>query len=219
VPCLDAKKYVQDLAAHISEPRLPTLLRQFLYHQLHDDDNPIVPLRQCPKIEGKISLHHCAAATFFAPSDLSGIGGMRREHIRANPKWRGEEPRRDCVFINTDARRPGMRGMDVARVLHFLSFTHNDKTYPCAVVHLFATVDDEPDSETGMWVVEPLFNDQGEPFTAVFHLGCIIRAALLIGQCGEDFVPNDIVFHQSLDHFKTFYVNKFADHHVFEIAF
>ena len=144
---------------------------------------------------------------------------MRREHIRASPKWRGEEPRHDCVFINRDATMPGMQGMDVARVLHFLSFRHNDKTYPCAVVHWFATVDIEPDEETGMWVVEPLFNDQGQAFIGVIHLDCIIRAALLIGQYGEDVMPNDLEFHQSLEYFSTFYVNKFADHHAFESAF
>jgi hypothetical protein len=179
----------------------------------------MVPLSQCPKIESKISLHYSATATFFAPSDLSGIGGMRREHIRANPRWRGEEPRNDCVFINADPAKPGMRGMDVARVLNFLSFTHKEKTYPCALVHWFATMDDEPDEETGLWIVEPLFNDQGDRFIAVIHLDCIIRAAHLIGEYGEDFVPEDMTFHESLDHFNTFYVNKLADHHAFEIAF
>ncbi|KAJ8587017.1 hypothetical protein M405DRAFT_706229, partial [Rhizopogon salebrosus TDB-379] len=56
-----------------------------------------------------------ASSTFYAPSDRSGIGGMRREHIRACPLWRNKAPRNDCIFVNTDAgvHWQGMMGMDI----------------------------------------------------------------------------------------------------------
>jgi hypothetical protein len=77
----------------------------------------------------------------------------------------------------------------------------------------------EPDEDTGMWVVEPDFNDDGSPYMTVIHLDSILRAAHLIGVCNGDFVPKDLAFHQSLDAFRAFYVNKFIDHHAFEIAY
>ncbi|KAG2121642.1 hypothetical protein BD769DRAFT_1361146, partial [Suillus cothurnatus] len=56
----------------------------------------------------KISVFNSASSRFYAPSDLSGIGGMRVEHIRACPSWRNEHSRNDCVFINMDSSLPGM---------------------------------------------------------------------------------------------------------------
>jgi len=41
------------------------------------------------EIDGNISTFNSAIATFRAPSDTSGIYGMRREHIRATTSWRG----------------------------------------------------------------------------------------------------------------------------------
>ena len=72
---------------------------------------------------------------------------------------------------------------------------------------------------TGMWVVEPDFNADGSPLVSVIHLDCILRAAHLIGVCSSDFLPKELSFHHSLDAFLSFYVNKFIDHHAFEIAF
>ncbi|KAG1871049.1 hypothetical protein C8R48DRAFT_595979, partial [Suillus tomentosus] len=54
-------------------------------------------------------------------SDLSGIGGMKREHIHACPLWRNEYARNDCVFVITDSDTHGMQGMDVACIMAFCS--------------------------------------------------------------------------------------------------
>ncbi|KAJ8580619.1 hypothetical protein M405DRAFT_34037 [Rhizopogon salebrosus TDB-379] len=91
------------------------------------DDGPTVveaPLAECPWFDGKIQVFNSASSTFYTPSDRSGIGGVRREHIRACPLWRNEAPRNDCVFINTGAGVQGMAGMDVARILCFFFFFH-----------------------------------------------------------------------------------------------
>jgi hypothetical protein len=218
----ERKMTLAAFALHINQPTLPRLIRRFLYHQLHpgmDDDSHDIPLSACPTIDGKISVHYSAAATFHAPSDLSGIGGMRREYIRANPLWQRVEPRYDCALVNSYPDRDGLRGFDVVRIMQFFSFTFGGKIYPCALVHWFACVDDEPDEDTGMWIVEPLMDGAGKPFMSVIHLDCILRAVHLIGVYGEDFVPVKLHYSQSLDHFHTFYVNKFIDHHAFEIVF
>ncbi|KAF8553111.1 hypothetical protein OG21DRAFT_1414849, partial [Imleria badia] len=46
----------------------------------------------------------------------------------------------------------------------------------------------------------------------------IYRAAHLIPVYGKHFVPPFLHPMQSYDSFRLFYVNKFADHHSFEIA-
>ncbi|KAF9235931.1 hypothetical protein BU15DRAFT_50804, partial [Melanogaster broomeanus] len=48
----------------------------------------------------------------------------------------------------------------------------------------------------------------------VMHLDSIARAAHLIGTYGSTLLPGD--FSDSLDVFRTFCVNRCADHHTFE---
>ncbi|KAF9230397.1 hypothetical protein BU15DRAFT_16182, partial [Melanogaster broomeanus] len=62
---------------------------------------------------GHIKVFNSAVATFVAPSDPSGIGSMRREHIHAVPSWRRGLARYDCVFVSTDDTQEGMLGMEV----------------------------------------------------------------------------------------------------------
>ncbi|KAG1720676.1 hypothetical protein EDB19DRAFT_1917810 [Suillus lakei] len=124
-----------ELAVELSIPQLPNLLRHFLFTQLNPNDprDPSeVPLTCCPQYDGKISVFNSACSRFFAPSDPSGIGGMRREYIRACPIWRNEHPRYDCVFVNTNPDLDGMR-----------------------VVRWFDTVGDSPNEDNGMWMVRP----------------------------------------------------------------
>ncbi|KAJ7687491.1 hypothetical protein B0H17DRAFT_1203554 [Mycena rosella] len=79
----------------IRRPDLPDMIHRFLYSQDHpDNDIPLnnVPIRQCPSYSGKVKVFPSAVATFYAPSDQSGIGGMHRKHIRAVRSWRGSAP-------------------------------------------------------------------------------------------------------------------------------
>jgi hypothetical protein len=214
-------KTAAGLSIEMNQPDFPKLIRRFLYDQLHPD-GPLtsseVSLATCPFFDGRIFVYYSASATFFAPSDLSGVGGMRREHIRATPSWRKGPPRYDCVFLNSDPDLAGMLGLDVVRVLLFFSFKFRNVSYPCAFVSWYSRLGDEPDENTGMWKVEPEVDVNGSPVVSVIHLDCVLRAAHLIGVYGEDFISADLKEFQSLDTFRTFYVNKFADHHAFEIA-
>ncbi|KAJ6579797.1 hypothetical protein B0H10DRAFT_1742518, partial [Mycena sp. CBHHK59/15] len=85
-----------------------------------------------------------AVATFYAPSDQSGIGGLLRERIRAVRSWHGGAPRHDCIYVEQDPEQPGFRGLLAARVLLFMSFKHAGLEYPCALVTWFSTIGNEP---------------------------------------------------------------------------
>jgi hypothetical protein len=141
---------------------------------------------------------------------------MHRERIRSTPLWRGQYARRDTVFIETDPTLPGMPGMDVGRIFLFFSFTLQDVLYPCALIHWFENVGQQPDPETGFWMVRPAYERNGQPSLAVIHVDCIIRAAHLVGVYGSRLVPDIIHFSDSLDVFKTYFVNSYADHHMNE---
>ncbi|TDL17896.1 hypothetical protein BD410DRAFT_816325 [Rickenella mellea] len=143
---------------------------------------------------------------------------MHREMIRATPTWRKGPARHDCVFVETDPTLPGIRGLDVVRVLAFLSFKFMGIFYPCALVRWFCRVGDAPDEDTGMWMVEPGVDIHDTPEVSIIHVDSIMRAAHLEPVYGSDFVPTSLQYYHSLDVFKCFYVNKFADHHSFEIA-
>ncbi|KAK7683266.1 hypothetical protein QCA50_013528 [Cerrena zonata] len=216
-----------DLAAHFGVPNLAVLMSQYLYEQLHPHaqlapNTPPPPIYYRTVINPrltKISVFTSAAATFYAPSDISGIGGMRRERIRATPSWRKGPARYDCVLIETDSDASGMRGLHAARVRLLFSFKYEEETFPCALVEWFTPVDCEPDVLTGMWIVEPEFDNRGVRVQSLVHLDTIVRAAHLIPVYGRETLPPRFHFSESLDSFKAYYVNKYVDHHSHEIAF
>src|SRR5882724_10316523 len=156
---------------------------------------------------------------FFFPSYISGIGGMHCEHICAVYSWRKGPPQHDCIFVETDLNSPGILGLDIAHVQLLFSFTHNNVKYFCALVHWFSCMSESVDSSTGMWVVEHEVTNDGRPIASVIHLDTIFRAAHLLPVFKEGFVSKYLSCTDTLDKFQMFYVNKFVDHHAFEIAF
>ena len=97
----------------------------------------------------------------------------------------------------------------------------NHVKYSCALVHWYSLIGDSPDECTGMWVVEPNINilDDGAPRTAVIHSDSIVQLAHLLPIYGEEQAPRRMKYTDSLDSFSEFYINKFAYHHSFEMAF
>ncbi|KAG1853645.1 hypothetical protein F4604DRAFT_1883373 [Suillus subluteus] len=194
------------LAHEFAVPDLRHLIQHFLFTQLNQDDprDPAdVPTGSLPQHAGKLQVFNSAATTFFAPSDLSDTGGMRQEHIDACPLWRNEYPCNDYA--------QGIRGLEVARIICFFSFNHNWEVYPCTLIHWFEKIDDCADKDTGMWM-------DGSRNIAVIHIETVFCAAHLIPIYGSEYIPHDLKFYHSIDCFHSFYVNKFADHHAFEIA-
>jgi hypothetical protein len=175
-------------------------------------------LEECPEIHTRISVFSSATATFYAPSDESGIRGMRRERIRSTHSWRNRGPRRDCALVVEDETKPGMRGLTPVRVILFFSFIHQRKTYPCALVEWFKKYGSHPDKETGMWKVRPHFIGRHR-LTTVIHLDSCLRGAHLLPVFrGAMPLPVDFHFSYSLDAFEAYFVNKYADYHMYELC-
>ncbi|KAK7677769.1 hypothetical protein QCA50_019321 [Cerrena zonata] len=213
-------KDIDRIAAHYGLRLLPSYTARFLHEQLHLDVDDIgrVPDEQLPLVsQCRARVFPSAITTFYAPSDPSGIGGMHHERTRATPLWRRRYPRYDCVFVSTGPGR-GMRGMHIARVRLFFSFTYAEILYPCAFVEWFVAIDDNPDSMTGMWIVEPELDNGGERVVSVIHIDTIVRSAHLLPVFDTTMIPSDFHFSDSLDAFMSYYVNKYVDHHAFEIA-
>ncbi len=57
------------------------------------------------------------------------------------------------------------------------------------------------------------------PHMSVIHVDTILRAAHLIPVYGNSIIGKNHQFETTLDSFKRFFVNKYADHHANEIAF
>ena len=104
--------------------------------------------------------------------------------------------------------------------------TSNDKyhhtSYECALVHDYQVVNPSPDEITGMAIVKRVMRGS-LPRAHVVPLNDILCAVHLIpvfSQLGTKKIPKKYKHELTLDDsqlFKSFYVNKFIDHHVFEI--
>jgi hypothetical protein len=219
---------IEKAAEKLELPSFRIMIRRFLYDQLYPDSKlPSYQLETTayPNLyEGlRISIFYSATATFRAPSDISGIAGMHREYIRATPSWRHGPARYDCMFVNSaddsDTESEATNHLEIARVMAFFSFVHEEEEYQCALVHWFSRPDTEPDENTGLWVVEPDFDDD-KPHLAIIHVDSIYRAAhiLPVYQTNQ-FTSRSLTMHDTLDTFKRFYVNRFVDYHAFAIAF
>ena len=60
---------------------------------------------------------------------------------------------------------------------------------------------------------------QHQHVLSVIHIDSILHAAHLIGVCGSSFIPDNLTYTKLLQAFKNYYVNKYADHHAYEIAY
>ncbi|KLO04652.1 hypothetical protein SCHPADRAFT_917901 [Schizopora paradoxa] len=207
---------LHDLASHqnIQVPQLPLLVGKFLFRQIYPDaeDDDTIIQRLC--VDSKVFVFHSAKAYFYAPSDLSGVGGMRKEIIRATPSWRNGLPRYDCVFVVKGEGEPGFRDLNVARVKLFLSFVHREIRYDCTLVHWYNVVGQEPDNVTDM-----RRGRTPSPHLSIIHVDTIFRAAHLIPVYPNELIDKYHKHETTLDTFDKFFVNKFADHHAHEIAF
>ncbi|KAH9968467.1 hypothetical protein BJV74DRAFT_909870 [Russula compacta] len=191
------------LANHIREPQFvnPDMAT------LPED----VSLNECPSFVGNISVFHSAIAHFYAPSDLCGAGGMYHECIHSNPNWCGEYACYNTMFVETNSALDSMPGMAIGHAHLFFSFKFRGKQYSCALV--LSCSYNEPDEDTGMWVVRPEFQGNGHRTLSIIPLNCIARAAHLLPVYGSSFLPEDFHFADSLDIFLAYFVNPYIDHH------
>ncbi|PBK83662.1 hypothetical protein ARMGADRAFT_1048374 [Armillaria gallica] len=176
------------LAQHLQLPELLNLVCHFLFEQItsRQDLNldTDVSIDDCPKYHGKVYTYTSAITTYYAPSNLPGIGRMHYRDLST------------------------FQGLHIACVLLFFSIWHEDILYPCMLVTWFSETDDQPCEEMCMWVVKPDLDYQDS----------ILHEAHLIGVSGTTSLPVELKHSDSLDAFQCFYVNKYADHHSYEIA-
>ncbi|KAG1738865.1 uncharacterized protein EDB91DRAFT_1237652 [Suillus paluster] len=199
---------VPTLTLTLGLPEFPAMIQQFLYDQLHltNREHAAFDPATAPAFMGRILIYSSAAASFYAPSDLSGTGGMQHEHIWATTSCMNDEV--SC----------GLDGLTVTRVLCFFSLKYRAKYLQCTVVRWFSYVTDSHDPDTGMYIVAPSTNDNGTPDVSIIHIDCIFHAAHLIPVYGNNFIPCEVTLHNSHNMFHTFYINKYADHHAFEVG-
>lgn len=109
--------------------------------------------------------------------------------------------------------------LDITHVSLLFSFTFQGIVYPCALVHWFQCVGEAANKDTSTWVVEHELDEDGQPITTVLHLDTIICTAHVIGVYRTTDIDRSILPEHSLNIFCSYYMNRFIDHHVFEIAF
>ncbi len=203
------------LARFINQPFFSFALRRFLFHHNHpDSEQAPANIKDLPLFEGEIKVYHSAVATYYAPSDLCGAGGLHREFIQSTPSFHGHECR-DTVFVVLDESKKGMEGMEIGRVLLFFSFQYRRQNFSCALSNWFVH-DDEPDRDTGMWTVQIEHDRHGQPTIEVINIDSIAQGAHLLPVYGSSWVPDDFSHHDTLDSFNSFFVNHYIDHHTHE---
>lgn len=165
----------------------------------------------------RIRVHTAAIALFHAPSDPSGIHGMKREWIRCTPNWRRRGRREDCVLVDVDPdEAPG--GLQAAHVKLLFTLTYGkEKPFECALVHWYANHSAEPDKTTGMRALTASSFENGDIDLDVVHVDSIVRAAHLTPIYGPEPVPDDLSFTETLDVFAAFYLNCWIDHHMYNL--
>ena len=165
-----------------------------------------------------IDIYPSAIAIFYSPSDIFAVNGICKERIRCVTKWRQGPARHDTVLV----RAPGittMSGFTVARVRLFFKLEYGGVSHSCALIHDYTTCGEEPDEDTGIWIVRRAFHGTRRPQARVICISDILRAAHLIPVFSGAPIPDNLKHTECLDHpgFHKFYVNRFVDHHAFEI--
>ncbi|TEB25835.1 hypothetical protein FA13DRAFT_1796150 [Coprinellus micaceus] len=221
---------VQALGAHLGID-LRAYIRRFLYDQKFPNADRMgmdVDLADCPTIDPNlhVKIFYSAVALYHAPSEVSGIGGMKREIIRATPSWQRGPVRHDCAYVEQDADGEGFEGLGVAQVQFFLSFKYGSGKdaveYQCVFVWWFERYDDSPCDQTGLWRVHPDMRG-GRRVCSIIHIDTILRSAHLIPVFGDPSVSGRVPvgFHHSmsLGSYKLFYVNRYIDYNAHEFIF
>ncbi len=118
ISILAGKQMAESVQQTLKQPDFIDLIHRFLYAQCHPESNiEHISLDDLPAFHEKVTLYPSAVATFYAPSDISGTGGMHCEYIHATSDWgKKHKHRYDCIFVNSDPSASGMHGLEVACV-------------------------------------------------------------------------------------------------------
>jgi hypothetical protein len=205
------------LQDHLELP-LVHLCDEFLAQHLaqHMADKLPPPIETVGAANACVWVFDGAVALFHAPSDPSGIHGMKRERIHCTQQWRSRGPREDCMLVAVDPE-DAMDGLQAARVKLFFSLEYEEEMFHCALVHWYDDYSEDLDSDTGMRVIVPSFLEDNRPHLDVISLDAIVRASHLLPIAGTTLVPSRLSYTDTLDSFRAFYLNSFIDHHMFDL--
>ena len=182
-----------------------------------------------PTLLWKITIHTSSVATFHAPSDLSGIAGMKCKHIHTVDGWWKGPGHYDTLSINTaidnadqDEDSPSLHvflSLEVAWAQLFFSFILDGVNYPCALVYWYTYTSNSPSDVMGMYVIEPEYLLNGQPTVTIIHLNTIYRTAHLLPVfLGHPPLGKHQCYKDTLDLFPEFYINRYIDHHAFKVV-
>ena len=168
------------------------------------------------RTDPKVLVVTTATSMYFVPSDCSGTTGYMKKLIHATTSYRKKFPRYDTIFVRMGlAPRP--HGLLVAQLCVLFSFTIKGVHHKVALVEWFSYVGNSPDEDTGMWVVQREKQQDGLPLMDFIFVDTILRSCHLLPMYREVTILSDVTHMTSLTNFKIFYVNKFVDHHSFEL--
>jgi hypothetical protein len=101
-----------------------------------------------------IWVYNAATALYHAPSNLSGLHGMKHKWIRCTSNWRGCGHKEDCVPVDVDSgNAPG--GLQAACIKLFFLLKYGKILDKCALMQWYTDHLDHPDPDTGMRMVLP----------------------------------------------------------------
>ena len=211
----------------VDKLNLTCLIQEFIYEQQPPSSNAH-DIANLPQFYEKITIHTTAIATFHAPSNLSGIGGMKCECIHAVAHWQKCPGHYNTMFINTASNNTSnnngdsavcrILSLDLAQAHLFFSFALDGVKYQCALVHWFSHTIDMPHNVTGMHAVKPDCLPNSQPSTAVIHLDTVFRVVHPLPVFSAHPTPSKCqCFEPTLDLFSQFYINRYIDHHAFKV--
>jgi hypothetical protein len=110
--------------------------------------------------------------------------------------------------------------LNIVRIQLLFLFRWSGKECLCTLVKWFSALGDQPDEVTGLWVVKPDIDVDGNQDVQVVHLETIVHIAHLLPVFGNTPLPAQGIHpSDTLDTFHTYYVNKYADYHSHTLAF
>jgi hypothetical protein len=122
----------------------------------------------------------------------------------------------DTIFVRIGLL-PEPHSLSVAQLCLLFSFIINSTCHKIALIEWFSYIGNSPDENTGMWVVEREKWDDGSWLIDFISIDTILWSCHLLPIYGKEMVLRDITHMTSLESFQVFYINKFVDHHSFEL--
>ena len=204
---------MSELTISIDAPEIGPLFLWFL-HMYDLVDEHLLDSGHCTE-DLKAIIVRSATCVYFPLSDCNGIA-PKREILRATLSWRNSLPCHDMVLVKTGLV-PGPHGLSVAWLHLLFSFTKSNTCHNVALIQWYSYLGDSPDEDTGMWAIKKERESNGLPIIDFIYIDAIVQSCQLLPIYGRGMIPCQVTHMTSFNCFQAYYVNKFADHHLFEL--